>query len=402
VTEVTVANVPAREAIEHLREKLKLPARSADSFLGAIHAKAFTVAGATKMDLINDLHGAVASVMESGGTITDFRKQFDEIVARHGWAYRGARGWRTGVMFNTNLRTAHAAGRWKQIERVKKARPWLVYSTVDDSRVRPEHRAWHNLALPVDDPWWDSHYPPNGWGCRCSVISASDAQLKRWGIQPAKAPAIESTRRVNTSTGVDYGQVPLGIDPGWDYNVGKAWLGSDVAFGERLMAVTPAIREQVLGNVAEHLVQLSRSWGAWLVENAGKPARGYAHTVGYLPLPLINHLVATGRPPKGATIVVFDRQTNHLSGSHKDARKRFPEAWLRDLPLRLQDYQAIVQHGDEYIIVLKSAVGNKQGRAVIAVDFSRKGARMNNIRSLSILDVTSLKQAGYELIDGKL
>jgi hypothetical protein len=85
-----------------------------------------------------------------------------------------------------------------------------------------------------------------------------------------------------------------------------------------------------------------------------------------------------------------------------DVRNRSLYAWLRDLPLRLRDFQAIVQHGDEYIIVLTSVVGNMQGRTVIAVDFSMKGARMNNIRSLSILVVTSLKQAGCELINGKL
>lgn len=400
--DVLVANVPAREAIAHFREKLKIPSRRSSDLLGEVHAKAFAVAGATKMGLLNDLHSAVAEALEHGSTITDFRKQFDDIVARHGWTYKGSRGWRTSMIFDTNLRTAYAAGRWKQIQRVKKARPWLIYSTVGDSRVRPEHSAWHNLALPVDDPWWDTHYPPNGWGCRCSVISASDAQLKRWGIEPGKPPPIETTERVNTRTAEYYGKVPVGIDPGWDYNVGKAWLGPDVAFGERIMALPPLFRDEVLSNLDDHILALNKSWQLWLKERRDQPARGYAHTVGYLPLPLIKYLEDAGKPPAGAAIIVYDRQTNHLSGTHKDPKKRFPDEWLRDLPLKLHDYQAIVRHVNEYILVLKSAVGNKQGRAVIAVDFVRKGVRVNNIRSLSVLDITSLKQEGYELIDGNL
>lgn len=402
MVDVAVANVPAREAIAQFREKLKIPSRRSADLMGEVHAKAFAVAGATKMGLLNDLHSAVADALEHGSTITDFRKQFDDIVARHGWTYKGSRGWRTSMIFDTNLRTAYAAGRWKQIQRVKKARPWLIYSTVGDSRVRPEHSAWDKLALPVDDPWWDTHYPPNGWGCRCSVISATDAQLKRWGIEQGKAPTTKTTERANTNTGQYYGEVPVGIDPGWDYNVGKAWLGSDVAFGERLISLPSAFRAEVFSNLDNHILQLNKSWQGWLREIGSQPPKGYAHTVGYLPSPLIKYLEDAGKPPAGAAIIIYDRQTNHLSGTHKDQKKRFPEEWLRDLPLKLQDYQAIVRHGNEYILVLKSAVGNKQGRAVVAVDFTRKGDRMNNIRSLSVLDISSLKQEGYELIDGKL
>lgn len=49
----------------------------------------------------------------------------------------------------------------------------LQYETVGDSRVRPEHLAWDNIKLPASHPWWQTHYPPNGWLCRCTVIAAS-------------------------------------------------------------------------------------------------------------------------------------------------------------------------------------------------------------------------------------
>ena len=35
--------------------------------------------------------------------------------------------------------------------------------------------------LPVDDPWWQTHYPPNGWGCKCWVRQVSRREAERLG-----------------------------------------------------------------------------------------------------------------------------------------------------------------------------------------------------------------------------
>ena len=35
-----------------------------------------------------------------------------------GWA-NGGRNWRTRVIFETNLRTSYAAGRWQQLQRIE-------------------------------------------------------------------------------------------------------------------------------------------------------------------------------------------------------------------------------------------------------------------------------------------
>ncbi|MCZ7600797.1 MAG: phage head morphogenesis protein [Gammaproteobacteria bacterium] len=144
--------VPFTEAIEYFRRKINLPTRAWSDLQEDAHARAFVVAGATKADLLADIRAAVDDALAEGTTITDFRKRFDEIVERHGWSYRGKRGWRTRVMFDTNIRTAHAAGRWQQIQRTKARRPWLIYQTAGDERVRPLHQTWHHITLPADDP----------------------------------------------------------------------------------------------------------------------------------------------------------------------------------------------------------------------------------------------------------
>lgn len=402
MAELTIGNVPAREAISNIQQKLRIPTKRWDDLMGDAHAKAFTVAGATRMDLLGDLHQAVSDAIEQGQSIQQFRTAFDDIVERHGWQYKGSRGWRTRVIYDTNLRTAHMAGRWKQIQRTKTQRPWLIYMTVGDQRVRPEHASWHGQVLHADDPWWDTHYPPNGFGCRCYTNTANDRQLERQGLEPDTAPPIKSTERVNTRTGEFFGEVPEGIDPGWNYNVGKAWIGSDVAFGQKLMQLPPMIRDQVLANNQAHIKQLSKSWQVWLGERSASLPSGYAHTVGYLPTKVIDTLQGRRVDLAGAAIIVFDRQTSHLLGSHKAVKKRIPPKWLRNLPAELADYQAVLLHKGDLVFVLKETTGGRSGRAIVAVNFKRKGEAFNSVRSLSSTSVTDLRKKDYELIDGKL
>lgn len=222
-----IVALPPAEAIAFFRQKLNLPTRAWTDLWEGMHARAFVVAGAMKDELIADLRQAVDRAIAEGGTIAAFRQDFDRIVARHGWSYRGSRGWRTRVIFNTNLRMAYAAGKWSQIQRLAERRPHLRYVAVLDARTRPAHQGWHGTVLPVGHDWWRSHYPPNGWNCRCTVQQLSDRDLARRGIEPSgRAPASPLVdRTVNTPDGPATVRVPDGIDAGFNYNVGEAAFG---------------------------------------------------------------------------------------------------------------------------------------------------------------------------------
>ncbi|WP_321367605.1 PBECR2 nuclease fold domain-containing protein [uncultured Desulfuromusa sp.] len=170
-------------------------------------------------DLLTDFRSAVDKAISEGTTLETFRKDFDIIVAKHGWSYNGGRNWRSNVIYSTNIRTAYMAGRWKQLTdpELLKLRPYLEYRHGDSLHPRLPHLAWDGTILPADDPWWQTHYTPNGWGCKCKVFSVSERDLERMGkTGPDKAPAIE----IDSKTGA-----PVGIDKGWDYNVGQAAWG---------------------------------------------------------------------------------------------------------------------------------------------------------------------------------
>ena len=224
-----------REAIDFLRRKLRLPTRAWTDVFGGQHAHAFVVAGATKDALLSDFQGALLKAQEEGTTFRNFQKDFDAIVARHGWSYRGGRAWRARTIFQSNMRSAHAAGRWRQILRTAERRPYLRYVQVQRESKRLSHEPWHGMILRFDHPFLQTHYPPNGWYCLCSVVQLSERDLRRRGwrvTEPGPEVRLRSVT-LNTPDGPATIEVPEGIDPGWGHNPGLAAQG----YGQQRVAL---------------------------------------------------------------------------------------------------------------------------------------------------------------------
>ncbi len=110
-------------------------------------------------------------------------------------------------------------------------RPFLRYKHNSTEHPRLQHLAWDGLVLPITDPWWNTHMPQNGWRCQCSTHSLSRIEAQReWEARgkagPDEAPPIEWEERVVGAHGSAPRtvRVPKGVDPGFAYNPGKAWL----------------------------------------------------------------------------------------------------------------------------------------------------------------------------------
>jgi SPP1 gp7 family putative phage head morphogenesis protein len=200
------------------------------------HEAAFTVAKIADVDLLADVRAAVEKAIADGQTLQQFSKALKPRLMEAGWWGKAemvdpltgesklvqlgsARRLRT--IFQTNMQTAYAAGDWAQIQENKAEAPYLMYDAIIDSKTRPQHRAWDGTVLPADDPWWDTHTPPNGFNCRCSKIQLSKAQAIAMGKAVAdKAPPSPTREYTNPRTG-EISRVPVGVDPGFAYNPGK-------------------------------------------------------------------------------------------------------------------------------------------------------------------------------------
>lgn len=225
------AQLPFREAIDFYRGKLQLPSAGWTDLWQQQHSHAFVVAGANHDALVEDFYNAVQDAQTKGSGYAEFRTRFDEITAKHGWAHNGTPGWRSKVIYDTNITQAYNAGRWQQMQEVKHLRPYWEYRHTPGEHPRLTHLAWDGLILPADDPWWSTHFPQNGWGCKCRVNSLSRVEASRkWDAAgkagPDQAPEIEWEEKTVGKNGSQPRtvRVPKGIDPGFAYNPGQAWL----------------------------------------------------------------------------------------------------------------------------------------------------------------------------------
>ncbi|MGR6871229.1 phage head morphogenesis protein [Pseudomonas sp. HK3] len=217
------------------------------------HSRAFTVAKAMQVDVLSDIRDAVQGALKEGKTFNQFRAELTPTLQNKGWwgqqemtdphdgrlkevQLGSARRLRT--IYRTNMRTARAAGQWDRIQRTLKTHPYLQYNLGPSEHHRTEHEFWNKLVLPANDAWWQTHFAPNGWGCKCRIRQISTAEAKRLGINTA--PPIQNQEWVNKRTG-EVHNVPKGIDPGWAYNPGTSRNQPIVHFVDKLEVVQPEL-----------------------------------------------------------------------------------------------------------------------------------------------------------------
>lgn len=234
-----LSRLKPKEAIDYLAgRKLITPTFSWQDLWHNEHAQQFTVSRLARLDLLKAMQDGISQSVGGDLSRRDWTRNIKTLLQKEGWwgekevldpvsgetVITKFNPPRLKLIFDTNTRMAYSAGLWERIERNKETHPYVRYITRRDERVRASHRDWNNLCLPVDHPFWHTHWPPNGWHCRCRVMSITAAEYERRraaGSIETQAPRIVTREWVNKRTG-EVSQVPVGIDPGFDYNVGVA------------------------------------------------------------------------------------------------------------------------------------------------------------------------------------
>lgn len=216
--EIIAEPVPPDAAIEFWKQRAKLTDEQAKALGAEVKHRAFYVTGLAKQDLVQLVSDGIEEALKNGETLANFKQRIAAAIQAQGW-----HDYRVENIFRTNMQTAYSAGRYKKMQAVKASRPYWQYIAVMDKRVRPSHAILHEKVYPADHEFWASHYPPNGFRCRCGVRTLSERQVKNMGLTVEKAMP-QPDVWTDPKTGMEYFVNFPGADKGFRNNPGKDWV----------------------------------------------------------------------------------------------------------------------------------------------------------------------------------
>ncbi|PIB28903.1 hypothetical protein BFP77_08275 [Maribacter sp. 4U21] len=100
------------------------------------------------------------------------------------------------VEYDQAVTSGRMAKKWADAVRTQNLYPNLTYVAVMDDRTRDLHRKWHGITLPIGHKFWDTHYPPNDWACRCTT-RRSDKPVDDKGLKVDDMPSLPKQFNIN-------------------------------------------------------------------------------------------------------------------------------------------------------------------------------------------------------------
>lgn len=374
------------------------------------HAKAFTVAHCMKMDVLQDIKGAMDKAFSEGVSLSAFKRDLIPILQAKGWwgrkvepspktgqleVYTAGTPWRLNTIYRTNMATSYAAGRYQQMTDNTVDQPLWMYDAVNDSRTRPTHAALDGQVFPADDPFWDTHYPPNGFNCRCDVVPMSEGQAKRYSSE-------NSGITVNQSS--DGMSLP---DPeeGWDYNPGKV-PDSILSVAVGKMPVSGAVTGPIVAGLEKTFEQFDDSFKAWVNKvKASGVARRELRAIGHFTREETAWAVDHGKPVADGVIRMDDRLiVGKKADRHEAADDALTLQEWETLPKLMREPEAVLwdKQKQNFLYVLPSAT-DKHVKIVVEPGMGLKGKALNAVRAAFRVQGDTLKdRTSYQVVRGKV
>lgn len=398
-TPVSYGSLSFEQQIDYMQRKL--PSIDYATVSREAHDTAFVVAGTNRTDLVTDIHQVLVRAMRDGSTLERFREDFYAVLDHYGWEPEGGRAWRSRVIYETNLRASYAAGRYAQLMELRTVRPYWMYNHSDAVITpREQHLAWNKLVLRWDDPWWETHYTPNGWGCQCYVTALNYRDLQRMGkIEPDTAPPDETVRVYYKGQWMD---VPKGIDPGWNYAPGRSELAKSIQSSlektNKLPARPSAIMSQQLlaeTTISETLQKDYRLFAETIVHN--QVAAEQQMIIGALPFEVVEALQQKNIIPKTASITINASTITQLI-----KQPVITSSLLIELPTVLSNPQAVLLNSSSNnLLYIYNASPDVKWAVDVQLNLTTE-LTANQLQQVTLTELSQLASLGYEVIAGHL
>lgn len=346
---VYALGLPPRDAVAYLESKGITPTRHWYDIWQEAQAKAVTVSGMTRLDLLEDVKKGLVDAVKNGKTGKMFIDDLAPLLRAKGWTGKRQNinpktgevtekgpdlPARLSLIFFQNVQSAYMYGRYRAMLANAEERPWWMYIAVLDSRTRPHHRALHRKVFRYDDPFWKTHYPPNGFYCRCRVRALSNAQLEREGLIPESGEgrmvsrevvvnprAPESQRVVREVWG--WQQTPGGLthwtDTGFSYSAGYTTYQLDCELAQKLELIKSDTLYAEVVQAINNAPARHAAFGLWIEEKlASKWKMGDAVVVGLVQPEVVAAAKAAGLDPARIAVMTDDKLGHSKRQVHQE------------------------------------------------------------------------------------
>lgn len=428
------ARLPPKEAVAYFRAKGHNITWNWYEQLTDAHARAFTVAKAVRLDVLNTIRDEVDRAVHDGITRQEFTRMLAPRLQKLGWwgkqiivdTQGNAKEIELGsprrlaTIYNVNMRTAYNSGRYAQMMNNAEDYPYWQYVAVMDGRTRPAHAALNGMVFRYDDPFWQTHYPPNGWNCRCRVRALSAERMKALGLKVSYGASFVHSHDVDAgidettgevfrteSTTFDNGRVKMTPDVGWSYNPGSAAFGTDQTLIRKLVETKDAqLREQVvqsLNNSRERQLAFS-VWARRVLSS--RRAGNAVQTLGFMSESVATAVAArTGSDP--ARLLAIREQTLlEASGGYQHSGSALQRDDLQQLPALMANPQAILWDNKKQQLLYVVPAKDGTASVVISADQTATGERLDVVVGVSHITTERLQSAvregGLDILDGHI
>jgi SPP1 gp7 family putative phage head morphogenesis protein len=205
------------EAVKYLENKgYKITANWRD-MMGEAHRQAFTVAKATKADMLQDIRGMLDKALTEGTSLHDFKKELTPKLEAKGFFGKrqitkadgtteivNVTPSRLDNIFRTNVQSAYNAGREKQMAATADVFPLQQFLAISDDSTTDVCNKFNGKVFRADDPIWDKYTPPLHFKCRSTKRSMSERAAAREGVEVSEGIAYEDANDVTHKQGFDY------------------------------------------------------------------------------------------------------------------------------------------------------------------------------------------------------
>lgn len=169
-------NDPAKAAVTS-RQILHIS--TMQKMLPELRARAFAVAYLEDLRRVERVRDAIAKVAHGSSSWQEAKREVAEEVEHV--VGKEAAGTAARKIVTSETFKAVSTTRYREMTAPKEMEqfPYWQYKTVGDGRVRDAHAALNKLTLPANDPFWQDHFPPWDYGCRCRVLQISKTKANR-------------------------------------------------------------------------------------------------------------------------------------------------------------------------------------------------------------------------------